>query len=60
MSSFLGLLACRLGFHRKVHFIRPHEDKPVQWVTIGAAYREKCSRCGATTEIRILTKNMLP
>lgn len=57
--KFLGLLLCRLGFH-KGRLIHPENGSRVLWATVGQDYKEKCSRCHAETDVFTLTRDMLP
>ena len=59
MREFLGFLACRFGFH-KGRLVHAENDSPVVWATVGQDYKEKCTRCGAETDVFTLTRGMLP
>lgn len=55
----LGLLLCRLGFH-KGQLVHPENGTPVVWATIGQDYKERCTSCHAETGVFTLTRDMLP
>lgn len=57
--KFLGLLLCRLGFH-KARLVHPKTGEDIHWATVGFDYKQKCRRCNAETETFTLTRGMLP